>query len=129
LAQSGKNVFGATIVFNRLDQNLLGLLPLVKSVNLKEGTRLQLQRRFYQTAPNCENLYHFIFSLDGVFVFTPTDTHAALIQQSLNKGQRLLLVWIVVPLIFSQVSVQSIPMSSNNHFPFTKTCLVVKTSY
>jgi hypothetical protein len=27
------------------------LLPLVKSMNLKEGTRLQLQRRFYQTAP------------------------------------------------------------------------------
>jgi hypothetical protein len=35
---------------NRLDQNPLGLLPLVKSINFKEGTRLQLQRRFYQTA-------------------------------------------------------------------------------
>jgi hypothetical protein len=32
------------------DQNLL---PLVKSINLKEGTRLQLQRRFYQTSPIC----------------------------------------------------------------------------
>jgi hypothetical protein len=30
-------------------KNLLGLLPWVKSMNLKEGTRLQLQRRFYQT--------------------------------------------------------------------------------
>jgi hypothetical protein len=36
---------------NILDQNPLGLLPLVKSINLKEGTQLQLQRRFYQTAP------------------------------------------------------------------------------
>jgi hypothetical protein len=26
---------------------------LVKSINLKEGTRLQLQRHFYQTAPIC----------------------------------------------------------------------------
>jgi hypothetical protein len=34
------------------DQNPLGLLPLVKSNNLKEGTRLQLQRHFYQTATN-----------------------------------------------------------------------------
>jgi hypothetical protein len=38
---------------NRLRQNPLGLWPLVKSINLKEGTRLQLQRRFYQTAPIC----------------------------------------------------------------------------
>jgi hypothetical protein len=55
LAQSGKNVFGAAFYslfqINRRPKNPLGLLPLVKSVNLKEGTRLQLQRRFYQTAP------------------------------------------------------------------------------
>jgi hypothetical protein len=38
---------------NRLDQNHLGLVPLVKSINLKERTQLQLQRRFYQTAPIC----------------------------------------------------------------------------
>jgi hypothetical protein len=38
---------------NRLDQNPLGLLPLAKSINLKEGTRLQLQRCFYQTALIC----------------------------------------------------------------------------
>jgi hypothetical protein len=35
---------------NRRPKNPLGLLPLVKSINLKEGTRLQLQRCFYQTA-------------------------------------------------------------------------------
>jgi hypothetical protein len=39
--------------FNRLDQNPLRLLPLVKSIILKEGPPLQLQRRLYQTAPIC----------------------------------------------------------------------------
>jgi hypothetical protein len=45
---------------NRLDQNPLGRLPLVKSINLKEETRLQLQRSCYQTAPifNLRQIVH-----------------------------------------------------------------------
>jgi hypothetical protein len=50
----------------RLDQNL-GLLPLAKSIYLKEGTRLQLQRRFYQTAPVC-SLRQIVY-IDPILVF------------------------------------------------------------
>jgi hypothetical protein len=38
---------------NRQTKNPLGLWPSVKSITLKEETRLQLQGRFYQTAPIC----------------------------------------------------------------------------
>jgi hypothetical protein len=42
---------------NRLDQNPLGLLPLVKSINLKVGTQLQLPDcANLQPAPNCAHL-------------------------------------------------------------------------
>jgi hypothetical protein len=40
---------------------------LVKSINLKEGTRLQLQRRFYQTAPIC-NLRQIVHIYPRVFL-------------------------------------------------------------
>jgi hypothetical protein len=44
------------------DQNPLGLLPLVKSINLKEGTRLVVEKTILsdcanmQPAPNCAHL-------------------------------------------------------------------------
>jgi hypothetical protein len=49
LAQAANPLFQ----INRLDQNPRGLLPLVKPIDFKEGTQLQLQRRFFQTAPIC----------------------------------------------------------------------------
>jgi hypothetical protein len=51
---------------NRQPKNPIGLLPLVKSFNLKEETRLQLQRRFYMTAP--------IWDLRQIGHIYPTDT-------------------------------------------------------
>jgi hypothetical protein len=55
---------------NRLEQNPIGLLPLVKSINLKEGTRLQLQRRFYQTPPIC-NLRQIVLYPSEENVYAP----------------------------------------------------------
>jgi hypothetical protein len=59
-------------------KNPLDLLPLVKSINLKEGTRLQLQRHFfYQTAPicSCANLQKFTLPR------RPSDTDATALQE------------------------------------------------
>jgi hypothetical protein len=50
LAQSGENVYS----FKLMHLTKIPFLPLVKSINLNEGTRLQLQRLFFK--PDCASL-------------------------------------------------------------------------
>jgi hypothetical protein len=74
-----KNVFGAAIVSH------LSNWPKVTDlgyINLKEGTRLQLQRRFYQTAPICNlcQIVH-IYPTEMMYMMCMYDCYKARVEK------------------------------------------------